>query len=240
MTPSLPRATQIGSRQAVEALRKLAAEVGGLNAFEPASEGSIPMTTQPNRLSEALREIRKLSRLDNALSEGASAAVMSRMADIHQHADAALSLPDQPDSARVGVKELEWRSGQNEGFWYADSYTIRRDAGEPELFIVSGWYGVGTNPYCNLEAAKAAAQADYERRILSALSHPAPAQDERVEALREALDFVNEASGAALGIAVSGSSHPNPDGVLMELSQKGMALASRLSTTISAKEEGRG
>lgn len=42
-------------------------------------------------LREALKEIRKLSGLDNALSEGASATVMSRMADIHQHSDAALA-----------------------------------------------------------------------------------------------------------------------------------------------------
>lgn len=42
-------------------------------------------------LREALEEIRKLSGLDDLLIEGASAIVMSRMADIHQHSDAALT-----------------------------------------------------------------------------------------------------------------------------------------------------
>lgn len=43
MTPSLPRAPQIGSRQVAETLRKLATEVGGLKAFEPGvREGARP------------------------------------------------------------------------------------------------------------------------------------------------------------------------------------------------------
>ncbi len=42
-------------------------------------------------LRKALEEIRKLSGLDDLLIEGASAIVMSRMADIHQHSDAALT-----------------------------------------------------------------------------------------------------------------------------------------------------
>jgi len=155
-----------------------------------------------------------------------------------EEADAALSLPDQPDAARAGVRELDddqimeiikevapWRDEPK----LNDLLTYEKS---PPLFP-QATYDVPS--YRATKFVRAV-----ERRILSALSHPAPAQDERVEALREALDFVNEASGAALGIAVSGSSHPNPDGVLMELSQKGMALASRLSTTISAKEEGRG
>jgi hypothetical protein len=54
------------------------------------------------------------------------------------------------------------------------------------------------------------------------------------EVLREALNFVNEASGAALGIAMSGSDHPNPDEVLMDLSRKGMDLAPRLTAAIGA------
>ena len=44
MTPSLPRAPQIGSRQVVEALRKLATEVGGLKAFEPGVREAIGNT----------------------------------------------------------------------------------------------------------------------------------------------------------------------------------------------------
>lgn len=56
MTPSLPRAPQIGSRQAVEALRKLAAEVGGLKAFEPGVReaiGNTNWTVLMQRLDEA-------------------------------------------------------------------------------------------------------------------------------------------------------------------------------------------
>jgi hypothetical protein len=41
-------------------------------------------------------------------------------------------------------------------------------------------------PHTDMEAAKAAAQADYERRILSVLSQPHPADERVVEALREA------------------------------------------------------
>ena len=79
---------------------------------------------------------------------------------------AALSALDQPSGVRVGVKPLDWVSVGHK--WYADRYTITRDAGAPDLFIVSGWR-CGTNPYYTLEAAKAAAQADYDTRILSAL-----------------------------------------------------------------------
>ena len=56
MTPSLPRAPQVGSRQVVEALRKLAAEVGGLKAFEPGVRdaiGNTNWTVLMQRLDEA-------------------------------------------------------------------------------------------------------------------------------------------------------------------------------------------
>lgn len=57
MTPSLPRATQIGSRQVVETLRRLAAEVGGLKAFEPGVReaiGNTNWTVLMQRLDEAV------------------------------------------------------------------------------------------------------------------------------------------------------------------------------------------
>lgn len=56
MTSFLPRAQQIGSRQVVEALRKLAAEVGGLKAFEPGVReaiGNTNWTVLMQRLDEA-------------------------------------------------------------------------------------------------------------------------------------------------------------------------------------------
>lgn len=75
----------------------------------------------------------------------------------------------------------------------------------------------------------------------SLVAAPVPATDTarplnsgEVEALREALDFVNETSGAALGLAMSGDNHPNPDGVLMDISRKGMDLAPRLFAALSS------
>lgn len=56
MTPSLPCATQIGSQQVVETLRRLAAEVGGLKAFEPGVReaiGNTNWTVLMQRLDEA-------------------------------------------------------------------------------------------------------------------------------------------------------------------------------------------
>jgi hypothetical protein len=49
----------------------------------------------PQEHVEALEAIRRLSSLDDAIG-GASAVIMSRMADIHQHADAALALTPAP------------------------------------------------------------------------------------------------------------------------------------------------
>lgn len=57
MTPSLPRAQQIGSRQVAETLRKLAVEVGGLKAFEPGVReaiGNTNWTVLMQRLDEAV------------------------------------------------------------------------------------------------------------------------------------------------------------------------------------------
>jgi hypothetical protein len=56
MNTCLPRATQIGSRQVAETLRKLTAEVGGLKAFEPGVReaiGNTNWTVLMQRLDEA-------------------------------------------------------------------------------------------------------------------------------------------------------------------------------------------
>jgi hypothetical protein len=56
MNTCLPRATQIGSQQVVETLRKLATEVGGLKAFEPGVReaiGNTNWTVLMQRLDEA-------------------------------------------------------------------------------------------------------------------------------------------------------------------------------------------
>lgn len=54
--------------------------------------------------TEALEAIRRLSSLDNEIGD-ASAIIMSRMADIHQHADSALAI--SPPSARDFPAEFE-------------------------------------------------------------------------------------------------------------------------------------
>lgn len=66
----------------------------------------------------------------------------------------------------VKVRELAWRRIGD--CWKADRYSIRVDHGVPVYYIVSGWAS-GTNPCDTLDAAKVAAQADYEARIKSAL-----------------------------------------------------------------------
>jgi hypothetical protein len=71
------------------------------------------------------------------------------------------------------VKALEWV--QNSALLasatgpFGNSYTLMKD------FTGRGWFCHETGvDYRTLEAAKAAAQADYERRILSALDLPSP------------------------------------------------------------------
>lgn len=68
----------------------------------------------------------------------------------------------------VKVKALEWQH-EDDGEYIAQSetgwYHIGRPASFWNLTIPSG----GVPSFETLEAAKAAAQADYERRILSAL-----------------------------------------------------------------------
>ncbi len=56
--------------------------------------------------------------------------------------------------------------------------------------------------------------------------------EQLVEALKAALLFVDKTSGTALGIAMSGSRHPNPDEVLTDLSTEGMELAATLRATL--------
>jgi len=94
--------------------------------------------------------------------------------------------PHSASEAQVRVKALEWREGTYtttdddggpmEGIprklyaWRSEGYTIIRQSGADGLFILRGKAdGVGLI-VATLEKAKAAAQADYERRVLSALT----------------------------------------------------------------------
>lgn len=53
-------------------------------------------------------------------------------------------------------------------------------------------------------------------------------------ALKRALAFIDKASGTALGVAMSGRDHPNPDGALTELAMEGIELSAELRRTLSA------
>lgn len=95
----------------------------------------------------------------------------------------ALTAAEQAEPARVKVKALEWEETEWNGGFKADSalgyYEISMGFGS------DAYYWAVTNPlgddvgsdFEDPSYAKAAAQADYERRVLSALepAEPAPA-----------------------------------------------------------------
>ena len=71
----------------------------------------------------------------------------------------------------IRVKPLVWKAGRMAGYWSALSVAglyVVRDFGDEEILAERDGETVGK--WCvTLEAAKAAAQADYESRILAAL-----------------------------------------------------------------------
>lgn len=62
---------------------------------------------------------------------------------------------------------------------------------------------------------------------------------ELVERLERARDFIDRVSGAALGIAMSGKNHPNPDVVLMDFSREGMELSAALRAALATQSQPR-
>lgn len=56
--------------------------------------------------------------------------------------------------------------------------------------------------------------------------------------LMKALAFIDKASGTALGIAMSGRNHPNPDGVLTDLAEEGMDLSAEIRAALKRATEG--
>lgn len=91
---------------------------------------------------------------------------------------AALPLTAPPARGQVEVKALEWRG--SEGVWakadalFGATYRITEYAGMAKPFKLETVGFVGpSGHYELLNEGKAAAQADYERRILSALTSPA-------------------------------------------------------------------
>jgi hypothetical protein len=99
----------------------------------------------------------------------------------------------------VKVRKLEWheklKRGERDGFVCSLggvlAYSIMLSSFR--VYGIEGEYD-GAAEFETLEAAKAAAQADYENRILAALSRPHPA-DERVV---EALELAEEAEKTAV------------------------------------------
>ena len=65
----------------------------------------------------------------------------------------------------------------------------------------------------------------------------ANAEIDRLRAgLVEATNFVARTSGTALGIAMSGEDHPNPDEVLMDLAHDGIDLSTKLAALLNKKD----
>lgn len=103
--------------------------------------------------------------------------------------DALASASASDAGQRPKVKPLKWRpkrlSAREETDWYADSpvgqYAVGIVSGKPTAILrsLAGDDGVADKRLpgkpATIEAAKAAAQADYEARILSALDVPEPA-----------------------------------------------------------------
>ena len=94
--------------------------------------------------------------------------------------------PDAPAQPVVKVKALQWHDGQNwrEAASPIGEYTI--DGDEDEEMQHASWVCFGPEDcighFASRSEAEAAAQADYEARILSALE-PAPSLSTRGEAL---------------------------------------------------------
>lgn len=53
------------------------------------------------------------------------------------------------------------------------------------------------------------------------------------KALKSALEAVNKAGGVALGVAMSGRNHPNPDGALMDVFQTCQAVSGAAAAALS-------
>jgi len=112
-----------------------------------------------------------LDNLEDVLTRTVAADVATMSPEMRDRYRAALAQAGQP----VAVKALEWR-GPDCGFYEADTIggVVRIMDGlrdEPGRFIYNPASGNRTK-FDTLEEAKAAAQADYERRILAVLLPP--------------------------------------------------------------------
>jgi len=121
-----------------------------------------------------------------AIESGWKAAPGLTMTQIERILTAALAAMPGP---AVKVKPLEWVLYRTKGYWCANTTAGRYIAWEIEdgaLFCWNPEANSSDTVYRSLQAAKAAAQADYEARILSALT-PAPDLASENERLMAAL-----------------------------------------------------
>lgn len=78
--------------------------------------------------------------------------------------------PDDLAARGVRVKALEWRKSDIWKREQAGEYTVQNEHDRTGFNVWSAWQdGCFMGDYTTLEAAKEAAQADYESRILAAL-----------------------------------------------------------------------
>lgn len=85
-------------------------------------------------------------------------------------------------AAQVTVKPLEWFEGDEPDEWKSGPYDVWCELGKYQVYY---WSIVMGEPHETAKAAKAAAQADYEARIRSALT-VTPHDPAKVQALVEA------------------------------------------------------
>lgn len=150
------------AREALEAAQKRAEALHDV-LFE--AREAIRVTLKPDTPAEIRAIFDKLH----------SAIYILRGDPLQMHMAAILAALDA--ETEVKVRELEWTEEISDTWWIADRYRIERCNGGEETFTARGArdqmrafetivFGV------SFEAAKAAAQADYERRIRSALVPP--------------------------------------------------------------------
>ncbi len=129
MRAALTAAIGAGGQAVDQGLRDAAKAMGAEVARSVPVVGSQPHPAD-ERVVEALRQIRKLSGLDDVLCEGANALVMSRMADIHQHADAALAASHMPVGDGVTLIAAERRRQIEAEGWTPEHDDTEHDHGD--------------------------------------------------------------------------------------------------------------
>jgi hypothetical protein len=155
---------------------KLKAQIAAHRAALAPDAVPIPPLRYFSAEGETLDQIRDHARAHPIAGEGDTTLVWVNEGDLYNHS-APFFPPPVSAPVAVRVKPLEWEESLK-GRWIGtpDSklgdlafWIFRHHDGTLKRATKEGWQF-----YPTLEAAKAAAQADYERRILAALDTPAP------------------------------------------------------------------